>query len=232
MGAKANGGIVTQAPVAQFHEHGHTMIAGYLGEAELAALCRLCDRWPRERSGGRDIEGGDRLTLANDGQLAGLAREFSGEPVQLLRAIGFDKSAEQNWFVPWHQDRSRPFDIEELPEEGIVYGRRRAGKLRAEATAEFLARMVTLRIHLDDCLSESGPLEVVPGSHTRGVLTREDIGELVDRNVGVCCIAHRGDILAMRPLLVHRSQRAAAAARRRILHLDFAPVRWSSAAIA
>jgi ectoine hydroxylase-related dioxygenase (phytanoyl-CoA dioxygenase family) len=83
--------------------------------------------------------------------------------------------------------------------------------------------MIALRIHLDDCDEDNGPLEVIPGSHELGRLTAGDIAALTGQSQPLLCLAVRGDLVALRPLLVHRSQRARRPAARRVLHLEFVP---------
>ena len=83
--------------------------------------------------------------------------------------------------------------------------------------------MLTLRIHLDDVTQENGPLKVVVGSH-------KDAHDLAD-NARVAAgeirdiLVRRGDVLAMRPRLIHSSSGASPETHhhRRILHLEFAP---------
>jgi hypothetical protein len=74
---------------------------------------------------------------------------LTGEP-QPVRAVYFDKSPGNNWLVPWHQDltvalRTRaevagfgPWSVK----EGVTH---------AQAPAELLQQMITLRLHLDHC---------------------------------------------------------------------------------
>ena len=64
-----------------------------------------------------------------------------------------------------------------------------------EAPPAILEQMVTMRIHLDDVTEENGPLRVQPGSH------RLSIENIV--GAGQCILANRGDVLLMRPLLLH-----------------------------
>lgn len=135
--------------------------------------------------------------------LSALARRLGGRSMRIVRALAFDKSEGANWFVPWHQDRAAD------------------GSEREIATLE---RMVALRVHLDDCQEDNGPLEVAPGSHRYGRLEAAGIAGLVADTAPLVCLAVRGDIVAMRPLLVHRSQRARVPAARRVLHLEYAPV--------
>ena len=136
--------------------------------------------------------------------LAELATSLARIPMRLSRLQAFDKSPSANWFVPWHQDRA---------EDG-----------RDRPCAE-LAGMVALRIHLDDCDENNGPLEAIPGSHNRGRLESRAIATLVAQQLPRLCLAVRGDIVAMRPLIVHRSQRARQPRTRRVLHLEYAPQR-------
>jgi hypothetical protein len=63
----------------------------------------------------------------------------------------------------------------------------------------------------------------VRGSHTMGRLDREEIeGVVATQNFNVC-LAKRGDVLAIRPLILHRSQKARQPLRRRVLHLEYSP---------
>jgi ectoine hydroxylase-related dioxygenase (phytanoyl-CoA dioxygenase family) len=48
----------------------------------------------------------------------------------------------------------------------------------AHAPASALAEVVALRVHLDDSTEENGPLRVLPGTHTFGVLTDARVHEL------------------------------------------------------
>jgi ectoine hydroxylase-related dioxygenase (phytanoyl-CoA dioxygenase family) len=95
--------------------------------------------------------------------------------------------------------------------------------------------MVALRIHLDDCPAANGALAVIPGSHLQGKLGDVALGEL-PRDGYVPCEAAAGDVLAMRPLLVHRSSPAEVPARRRVVHVVYAAgqpgekVRWKGPA--
>jgi ectoine hydroxylase-related dioxygenase (phytanoyl-CoA dioxygenase family) len=138
--------------------------------------------------------------LAAHDSLLELASRLLQAPARLLRIQAFDKSPGVNWFVPWHQDRA---------EDG------------QERSVAQLERTVALRIHLDDCDENNGPLEVIPGSHTAGRLDAQAIAVRTAATTPVLCLAVRGDIVAMRPLLIHRSQRARAPAARRVIHLEF-----------
>ncbi len=138
--------------------------------------------------------------LADHAALRDLANRLGRTPMTFARALALDKSPAANWFVPWHQDRAV---------DGI------------DRSSRILERMIALRIHLDACDENNGPLEVVPGSHTLGRLTGGAIAALTAECDPLLCLAVRGDIVALRPLLVHRSQRARQPVARRVLHLEF-----------
>lgn len=144
----------------------------------------------------------DVAWLAGHPVLTALSKRLAGAPTQLIRTIALDKSLAANWFVPWHQDRSDETSERPVP---------------------VLSRIVTMRVHLDDCNENSGPLEVLPGTHLAGRLERSEIARIAESVEPLLCLADRGDILAMRPLLLHRSQKARVPARRRVLHLEWAP---------
>jgi ectoine hydroxylase-related dioxygenase (phytanoyl-CoA dioxygenase family) len=185
---------------AQFAEIGVAVIEHALTDADLQHMELAFNGAPGRRQA--DLPAPLVGWLAAHSTLRTLATELAGTDVRLFRVLAFDKRPEANWFVPWHQDRA-----DETGE-------------RAEAD---LRRIVTLRIHLDDCTEDDGPIEVLPGSHVHGRLDRTRIAEVAGSGDALLCLAARGDILAMRPLLVHRSQRARQPKQRRVLHLEFAP---------
>ena len=78
-------------------------------------------------------------------------------------------------------------------------------------------------MHLDDSGSDNGPLRVLPGTHTRGVLTDDDVTELARVIRGEECLVPAGGVIAMRPLLVHASSKVSVDHPRRVLHIEYAP---------
>jgi ectoine hydroxylase-related dioxygenase (phytanoyl-CoA dioxygenase family) len=82
-----------------------------------------------------------------------------------------------------------------------------------------LERMLTLRLHLDDCAADNSPLLIAPGSHRLGRIAERDIPATVERLGASACLAGAGDIWAYRTLVLHASARAAAPTRRRVLQL-------------
>jgi hypothetical protein len=134
----------------------------------------------------------------------------------------FDKSADNNWLVALHQDLSIP--VRERVEHRECSGwSEKEGVLYVQPPVAVLEALVAVRAHLDDCGSANGPLRVVPGSHRHGRLSSEAAKALREQDGPFECTARRGDVLAMRPLLLHSSSKAQAHAPRRVLHFLFGP---------
>jgi len=82
--------------------------------------------------------------------------------------------------------------------------------------------MLTIRLHLDDCGLDNGPLRVLPGTHRLGRLSAEQITARRAEIAEVACPTPAGGAVLMRPLLLHASSAAIVPAHRRVLHLEFA----------
>jgi len=135
----------------------------------------------------------------------------------------FDKTADRNWLVALHQDTSIPASAS--PPDAALPVSIKEGEPYVQPPAEVLESLLAVRVHLDDCGVDAGPLRVVPGSHRAGRLGDAEARALRDIHGEVTCTAARGDALAMRPLLLHASSRARAPVRRRVLHFLFGPAR-------
>ena len=164
------------------------------------------------------------LGATNAPRSTGLAREVLGHHAFPFRATLFDKSQNANWLVVWHQDTSLPLrERHDHPawgpwsvKDGVIY---------AHAPMTALSRVLALRVHLDDSLSENGPLRVLPGTHTRGVLGDEEIHECVEHVSPVECLVGKGGVVAMRPLILHASSKSRSDLPRRVLHIEYAESR-------
>lgn len=166
------------------------------------------------------------------GSMLDLARSVLGDAARPVRSILFDKTAASNWLVPWHQDLTVAVrERHEVPGWGPWSAK--AGMPHVQPPAAVLEAMVTLRLHLDDTPGENGALRVVPGSHAHGVLTAEAARELREARGEVICAAAAGELLVMRPLLLHASSKATRPGRRRVLHVEYAagdlpaPLAWA-----
>lgn len=84
------------------------------------------------------------------------------------------------------------------------------------------AALEQIVLHLDDNTSANGPLRVLPGTHTMGLLSDEQMSALSEQLRPIECLAEAGSVVAMRPLLVHSSSKARGTGRRRVLHIEYA----------
>ncbi|MGA2421937.1 MAG: phytanoyl-CoA dioxygenase family protein [Candidatus Acidiferrum sp.] len=163
--------------------------------------------------------------FAEDVRLLHLAREVLGRGAFPFRATLFDKSPASNWLVGWHQDTALPLrqrrDVAGWGpwsvKDGVTY---------AHAPAMALSQLVALRVHLDDSTAQNGPLRVLPGTHTNGVLTDDEMLRLATTTPSQECVLPAGGILAMRPLIVHASSKSRSAMPRRVLHIEYAARRF------
>jgi ectoine hydroxylase-related dioxygenase (phytanoyl-CoA dioxygenase family) len=90
-----------------------------------------------------------------------------------------------------------------------------------------LESMLTVRLHLDDCTVENGPLQVLPGSHSSGILDQANIESLRGTVPSVVCPVPTGGVLLMRPLLLHASSPAILPHHRRVIHIEYAAAQLS-----
>lgn len=169
--------------------------------------------------------------LARSESLRTLVRAVLGPEFSVVRALLFDKVPEANWHVGWHQDLMIPLaERHEVP--GFSAWSVKAGVVHAKPPRSVLEQMVTLRVHLDDCHAANGPLRLIAGSHASGELQPEELRAVIESDLATTCIASAGDVLAMRPLMLHASSPATEPAHRRVVHLEYArpclpePLRW------
>ncbi len=137
------------------------------------------------------------------------------------RATLFEKSERANWLVVWHQDTALPL-VSRFDSQEWGPWSKKVGVLYAHAPAWALERVLALRIHLDASTREKGPLRVIPGSHSSGVLSDDEVFDLARSQEHVDCLVSQGGVLAMRPLLVHSSSKELANGPRRVLHIEYA----------
>jgi hypothetical protein len=159
--------------------------------------------------------------LAHSEPLMELAQSKLDQRPQPIRAIYFDKSPEQNWLVPWHQDLTIAVS-HQLDIEGFGPWSEKDGITHVQPPIQMLEHMITLRIHLDDTDESNGALRVQPRSHRHGRLGAAEIETWRRGQAAVTCHAGIGDILLMRPLILHSSGRSSSLRHRRILHIEYA----------
>jgi ectoine hydroxylase-related dioxygenase (phytanoyl-CoA dioxygenase family) len=207
-----------------FSDQGFCIIPGIIPTAVLDELARFLEALSiKAAAGARNLAQTVPVVarLAESREIAYLLEDLGAPGAFLVRSIFFDKKPGANWKVPWHQDLT--IAVRERREvAGFGPWSEKAGVPHVQPPAEVLQRMVTLRLHLDDCDADNGALRVFPRSHRHGVLGPGMIRQWREAHVEVLCTVPRGGILAMRPLLLHASSRSLRPAHRRVIHLEFA----------
>lgn len=199
-GFEIHRGILSASEIAQLREE---------ADAVASAAESACVRHLRARS-----------ILFHELSQSALVYRLISHEMRPVRSILFDKTAEVNWPVAWHQDLTIAVS-EQHPIVGYGPWSQKEGIPHVQPPLTLLENMVTLRFHLDDTPASNGALQVIPGSHRHGRISAEDTARYLGAGE-VVCECHAGDVLVMSPLLLHASRRSAAPKRRRILHFEYA----------
>lgn len=162
-----------------------------------------------------------RRFLRPDDSIGSIAAGAIGPASFPVRAVLFDKTAETNWSLAWHQDRTICVR-EKIDVAGFSPWTVKGGMVHVAPPFDLLTRMVTLRVHLDDVPASNAPLLIAPGSHADGRIAVEAIDDVVRRRGVRSCLASAGDVWIYATPIVHASEAAAEPAHRRVLQLDYA----------
>lgn len=200
---------------------------------QIDALCTLADARLGGRAGAR-LAGEPALIplLGPEGPAGRIATALTSRAARPVRVVLFDKNVDANWSVAWHQDRTIPVR-ERVDVAGFGPWSIKDGLLHVAPPVEVLARMVTLRVHLDPVSEANAPLQVAVGSHLLGRVSAEDAGVVARRRATLVCLAEAGDIWAYRTPILHASDASTGTGRRRVLQVDYADfalpggLRWS-----
>ena len=213
---------------------GVTIIERVVDEPLIASIRSFFDARAIGRPGARGIDLPSDVAkfISPCGCLGLLAASLAGHGMKPVRVLLFDKTPNSNWSVPWHQDRtiavSRRHDVPGFGPWSV-----KDGVIHVEPPVAVLQDMLTLRVFVDNCGVDDGPLEVARRSHRLGRVPAPDAKGLAaesDIFVGIGCSA---DVLAMKLLAIHASKRAAHPSHRRVLHVDYAsgdlpaPLEWA-----
>jgi hypothetical protein len=147
-----------------------------------------------------------------------------------VKSIYFDKPAQSNWFVSYHQDLTISVkERAEVPHFGPWTVKE--NQYSVQPPIQILEENFTVRIHLDDTTTTNGALRVIPGSHLKGICRPESIDWQLEKEA--VCPVPKGGIMIMKPLLLHASSKTTDQKRRRVIHIEFSnqklpkPLEWS-----
>jgi len=193
-----------------------------LSESELSDVEALVCPIPPDRAGIR-LHGNPDLAswLKWPGPMAKIAAVSLGESCRPVRALLFNKTADMNWSLGWHQDRTILVK-RRMTAPGFGPWTMKDGLLHVAPPFEVLAGMTTLRLHFDPVAATNAPLLIAPGSHKLGRIRNDDIPNAIEGCGVVRCLADAGDIWVYATPILHASERAEIPACRRVLQVDFA----------
>ena len=207
-----------------FFENGFEYINDFISQQWLNAIVKEIEPCAdlNNNSGVRHIN--KKLPLIadylNSTEFKYKSQNFLPAGTALVRALLFNKSPASNWYVTWHQDKtvsvSKQFDAAGWRAWSI-----KDGSLHVQPPLEILEEMVTIRVHLDAAPKENACLQVIPASHKLGLLSSEQISNIVTTHEPHYCEANKGSALIMRPHLLHASSKSTHPGNRRVLHFEF-----------
>lgn len=206
-----------------FDRDGFAILPPVLSAAACEALVAMCETAPVTGAGSRSL-------LALDA-ISSLGRSLAAIPsiaallpagAQTIQCTLFSKSDASTWSVASHQDLSIPVH-ERRDVSGWSGWSVKEGVWFVQPPVEVLEQMVAVRLQLDDNSADTGPLEVVPGTHVMGRLSNAAIREVAAASGKVPCVVDRGGVVVLRPLLIHSSAKGRSAGHRRVLHFLYGP---------
>ena len=198
----------------------------------LSELDEAVRQYPDGEAGVR-IHGNAKLRSMLDptGPIGSIAATTLGDSARPVRAILFNKTANVNWSLGWHQDRT--ICVKEKRDVAGFGPWTVKGRMNhVEPPFGLIARMVTLRVHLDDVGTDNAPLLIAPGSHKLGRVTEGQIDVVVRRCGTRACLAAAGDVWLYATPILHASKAAKVPTARRVLQIDYAaeelpkPLEW------
>lgn len=135
--------------------------------------------------------------LSGSSEVTALVEVVLGPGAFPVRGILFDKIPEANWKVPWHQDVTIAVQ-KRVEAEGFGPWTMKADVVHVQspaAIAAILEKMLSVRLHLDECGEKNGALRVIPGSHRSGRIPEGEIPSIRKNSSEHVCAVRRGDAL-------------------------------------
>lgn len=202
-------------PASTFAQNGLALVSGAFSTAQVQELLELLPELSGS-AGTRNLLDFDWCrSLAQGPEIKEILANLIGVPVIATRAILFDKSPRTNWVLGWHQDTKIAVKSR-IETPGYSAWSEKEGVIHCKPPQRILEASVAIRLHLDPCHAENGPLRVIPGSHLKGLQSQPPSDEQA-----VTCQADAGDVLAMRPLLWHASSKSESPNHRRVIHIEY-----------
>lgn len=209
----------------RFVEDGFALCERVVAEEKLQNLTSAVSAIQAESSAGPGLRfllkrSAEVREFANSDSILNIVRQLIGTEARPVKAILFDKTPETNWYVTWHQDLTIATK-QRIDMPGFGPWSVKFGVPHVQPPHAVLENIVALRIHLDDCNASNGAIKFIAGSHRSGVLSSDDIEKIRTSEKAVTCEARRGDVIAMRLLILHSSSVSNDPTHRRVLHIEY-----------
>ena len=205
----------------QLQEDGYAVLESVIAPDQVAALIEHFEK-PipvAKLYARRNLLFDDRVQeLAASPEIQALVQARLGPGAKFVKGIYFDKVPAFNWKVPWHQDVTITV-AEKHETAGFGPWSVKDGVDNVQAPAEVLWNILTVRLHLDDCGPDNGPVRAIPGTHRLGRIPEAEIDGLA--NGEVVCVVPAGGALLMSPLILHASSPSENPGHRRVVHMEF-----------
>ncbi|MBL9117085.1 MAG: phytanoyl-CoA dioxygenase family protein [Verrucomicrobiaceae bacterium] len=211
---------------------GFAIVEGALSQSDCERLNRILGE--AKGAGTRDLLKVQEIANIARGCLSDIVAPLLADKPMPVRGIFFDKHPDVNWLVPWHQDLTIAV-CERHEVAGFGPWSVKDQIPHVQPPISFLEQMVTARLHLDDADISNGALRVLPGSHAFGRLSADQIRRSSECGQPLVCKVKAGDVMVMRPLLLHASGRSLSRDHRRVVHIEYAsfnlppPLQWHDA---
>lgn len=195
----------------------------------LKSVCAMTDEPSRVRRRGESLYGVRHLLsvvpelqqILSASPFIDLARAVLGKGARPVKGVYFDKTSEANWLVPWHQDVTITVkERRDVP--GFEMRPVKEGFVHAIPPVEVSEQILAMRIHLDNAGPEHGALRVISGSHRHGRLDAAQVKDWTATSREEVVGVQAGDVMLMRPLLLHASSPCRLPDHRRVIHVEFA----------
>jgi ectoine hydroxylase-related dioxygenase (phytanoyl-CoA dioxygenase family) len=150
-----------------------------------------------------------------------IIKSVFGNAYFVVKSIYFDKLAQSNWFVAYHQDLTISVD-KKVGLENFGPWTVKQNQFAVQPPIEILQHNFTIRIHLDDTDANNGALKIIPKSHLKGIYRAETIDWTIESET--ICKVKKGGVMIMKPLLLHSSSKTTNNNKRRVIHIEFSNI--------
>lgn len=206
---------------SEFDHQGFLVVGDVLSSEECDAAVLAVEALDATRPGSRRLlKDAAVRSIATRLKQSSVLADLLPEDAVCVQCTLFSKNGASSWSVSPHQDLSIP--VRERVESTVLASwREKDGLLFTQPPAHVLQQLVAIRIQLDSASEQTGPLEVVPGSHRLGKLPASDAASAGAKRTS--CTPPRGGAVVMRPLVVHSSGKSDSTLSRRVLHFLYGP---------